>query len=830
MKSSNRWLQVMVLVLLNWTMAESAQIMAQSVPDFQERWELTTAKSYSPEDLFFTSDSGTWLIGDTVSEFPEDCGKTPHRATISTVNGSKALTLTSEKSNSECADNIWVELREIGKFNSGFVIPITNETVISFDITGILTSPFRALWRNTSCLSPPCGETISLTLQILPSGSQLTYILHRAPDAERNTRHDFYREIFLDPDSGSYRRNLMDDLMTIPNFNPVGAQVRSIKFYLDSHGWATLDNLIIEQDASILTDADGDSVADGADNCTLVANPDQANFDGDLEGDACDVNDDNDGLPDVEEIAKGTNPLNPDTDGDGVGDGPDIHPLSLTQNETQKLLPNDNMIGYFGYSVAVDGDFAVIGTPGLNINLNTLGSVINKEFNFTNTGSAYVFVRNAQGVWTEHQKLVASDETDMEIFGAVVSMNGDTAIIGGPVVDHPGFKSGKSGLIYVFVRNTQGVWTEQQKLTVSDEKDVLRFGESISMDGDTALIGASGAGISSNDIRSGKPGSVYVFVRNAQGVWTAQQKLAASNEADEPTFGRSVSIDGDTAIVGAPGFYNNRFESDESGSVYVFVRNAQGAWTEQQKITPTNEASKGFFGGSVSVDGDTAVIGTLGSDKSGPAYVFTRNSQGVWSEQQRLSPRNGSLVDGNSFGLRVAVSGDTAVIGASGSGLSDNPDSVYVFVRNPNSLWTEQQTLAASDAGVSLDHFGSSVSIDGKNVVIGAFNSLPAYVFSVDSKAANFSNGVLTIPIVTVGDTFYWAELVLVDEKDFKFELTSIETLTNPDTTSMSVFSENKLSIPEVVVGSLKYRAELELIESNPVTLTLTSIEKLFLK
>lgn len=815
MKSGKRWLPVTFLVFLNWTMIESVQVMAQSTPDLQERWEQAATISYSPEDLFFASDAGTWLIGDTVSEFPEDCGKTPHRASISTVNGSKALTLTSENSNSECADNIWVDIREIGGFNSGFGIPITNETVISFDITGALTSPFRALWRNTSCVSPPCGETISLTLQIMPSGSQLTYIVHRAPDAELNTHHNFYREIFLNPDSGSYRRNLMNDLMTIPNFNPVGAQVRFIKFYLDSHGWATLDNLIIGPGALILTDADGDSIADGEDNCPFVANPDRANFDGDSEGDACDADDDNDGSPDTEEITKGTNPLNPDTDGDGIGDWQDSHPLNLTQNEIQKLLTNDDIVGHFGLSIAVHGDFAVIGAPGIN--------------DSNEIGSAYVFIRDAQGNWAEQQKLVASNEADMKMFGAVVSISGDTVMIGGPAAGFGYLETDKSNSVYVYFRNAQGDWIEQQKLSVSDEIDGLRFGESISLDRDTALIGASGAGLRSSDIRSGKPGLVYVFVRNTQGVWTEQQKLFVNDEIDELTFGRSVSINGDTAIVGAPGFYNNSIESDESGSAYIFVRNVQGVWAEQQRITPNNGTIKGFFGGSVSIDSDTAVVGTLGSDKSGQAYVFTRNAQGTWFEQQRLTPRNGNFVDGNIFGLQVSVSGDIAIIGASGMGRNDDAGRVYVFVRNTQGVWTEQQALAASNAGHigSSPYFGSSVSIDGESVMVGAVESSPAYVFSVNSKTANFSNGILTVPIVSVVDGFYWAELALVDEKDFKFELTSIETLNNPDTSSMSVFSDNKLSIPEIVVGSSRYRVELLLIQADPITLILNDAEKL---
>ena len=196
--------------------------------------------------VFNPADTGTWFIIDTVSEFPGDCGASVHRATISTVNGSKALTLDSADSNSGCADNISVVLQEIPPLalNSDFALPVTSDTFISFDEFGVLISP---QFGGDNCpILRPCNDAISLTLQVLPSGSELAYVLQRAPDAVPNTRYSFYREVFLDPDAGSYQRNLMTDLMTIPNFNPAGAEVRFIAFTVNEHGSATLDNLVLE--------------------------------------------------------------------------------------------------------------------------------------------------------------------------------------------------------------------------------------------------------------------------------------------------------------------------------------------------------------------------------------------------------------------------------------------------------------------------------------------------------------------------------------------------------------------------------------------------------
>ena len=330
----------------------------------------------------------------------------------------------------------------------------------------------------------------------------------------------------------------------------------------------------------------------------------------------------------------------------------------------------------------------------------------------------------------EAQKLNASDPAGGDFFGASVSVSGDTAVIGVHFDDDNGSASGSA---YVFMRNGAGVWHEQQKLNTSDGAVDDFFGWSVSVSGDTAVIGAL-----FDDDNGSRSGSAYVFVRDGTGVWREQQKLNASDAAVDDFFGASVSVSGDSAVIGARGDDDN---GSRSGSAYVFVRDGTGVWREQQKLNASDAAEGDQFGFSASVSGDTAVIGADrngdNGTNSGSAYVFVRDGTGVWREQQKLNASDAA--EGDQFGFSASVSGDTAVIGAvqdddSGSGSG----SAYVFVRDGTGAWREQQKLNASDAAVN-DVFGWSLSTSGDTAVIGAWGdddngarSGSAYVFLRD--------------------------------------------------------------------------------------------------
>jgi len=382
--------------------------------------------------------------------------------------------------------------------------------------------------------------------------------------------------------------------------------------------------------------------------------------------------------------------------------------------EQDKLLASDGAAyEYFGTSVSIDGDYAIIGASS----------------NDDENGAAYVFTRSGTD-WTQQAKLLASDGAAGDMFGFSVSIDGDYAIIGASDDDDNGAGSGSA---YVFTRSGTA-WTEQAKLLASDGHYGEYFGNSVSIDGDYAIVGGY-YGYDDN-------GVAYVFIRSGTD-WTEQAKLLASDGAADDMFGYSVSIDGDYAIIGA------RWDDDngvDSGSAYVFIRSGT-AWTEQAKLLASDGDQGEYFGGSVSIDGDYAIIGARWDDDngvwSGSAYVFIRSGT-AWAEQAKLLASDGAADEW--FGCSVSIDGDYAIIGARWD--DDNggtSGSAYVFTRS-GTAWAEQAKLLASD-GAAGDIFGCSVSIDGDYAIVGARGdddngvwSGSAYAFT--NNISDFNNSI----------------------------------------------------------------------------------------
>ncbi|MFN2468534.1 MAG: FG-GAP repeat protein [Gaiellaceae bacterium] len=369
----------------------------------------------------------------------------------------------------------------------------------------------------------------------------------------------------------------------------------------------------------------------------------------------------------------------------------------------------------FGISVAVSGDTALVGVWADDVGGRA------------DQGAAYVFIRSA-GVWTVQQKLTAADGAAGDLFGRSVAISGDTALVGA-FGDDVGANANQ-GSAYVFTR-TGGVWTEEQKLTAGDgaANDYLGGFFGVAISGDTAVVGASLDDVGA----TADQGSAYVFTRSA-GVWSEQQQLTASDGASGDAFGWSVAISGDTALVGADG--DDVGANSAQGSAYVFTRTGT-VWSEEQQLTASDGAANDFFG-TVAISGDTAVVGafgdTVGANQfQGSAYVFTR-SGGVWSEQQQLTAGDGSA--GDFFGVSVAMDGETAIVGAYDAGAIAAQGAAYVFTPS-GGVWSEQQRLTASDAA-AFDEFGVSVGISGETAIVGAWkddvdpytNQGSAYVFT----------------------------------------------------------------------------------------------------
>jgi len=413
-----------------------------------------------------------------------------------------------------------------------------------------------------------------------------------------------------------------------------------------------------------------------------------------------------------------------------------------TWAQQQKLIPTPGAAGAgFGNSVSISGDTAAIGT-------------------YISGERAYVFVRSGAS-WTQQQEFLAFDSTAGDSLGTSISISGDTAVVGAPLDDVPS-AGADAGSAYAFVRSGTA-WTLQQKVLASDGAAGDGFGQAVSISGDTVVVGAW-----LDDGPAGADtGSAYVFVRSGT-TWTQQQKLVAADGAGGDNFGISVSVSGDTAVIGA---WADDTPVADAGSAYVFVRSGT-TWAQQQKLLAPDAAINDRFGFSVSLSGDTAVVGAYlddapGSPDAGSAYAFARSGTS-WALQQKLLPADGASND--AFGYAVSVSSDTAVVGAYLDDTAVIPDagSAYVF-RRSGASWTEQQKLLAPD-GAANDHFGTAVSVLGDRAVIGApLDDTPpagadgsAYVF-IRSGATWTEQEKLVAPDAAPGDFFGQAVSVSLD-------------------------------------------------------------------
>jgi len=333
---------------------------------------------------------------------------------------------------------------------------------------------------------------------------------------------------------------------------------------------------------------------------------------------------------------------------------------------------------------------------------------------------------------TREWKLVVSDGDYGDFIGQSVAVDGDTAVVGAPEDNNQ--NGDTAGSAYVFSRDSDG-WTQQVKLIADDGNSQDRFGKSVAMDGDTAVVGAIG----DEDPNGPGGGSAYVFTRDGDR-WIQQAKLVPDDGGKTDYFGFSIAIDGDTVVLGA--FADNDPNGSRAGSAYVFTRDG-GKWAQQAKLVANDGDSGDGFGWSVAVDGDTIVVGgnqiqISPEPGANSAYVFARDGD-TWTQRAKLTADDSD--DGDRFGESVAVDGDLAIVGESQTNRANEPGSgsAYVFARD-GSRWTQQAKLTADD-GASGDGFGWSVAMDAGTAVIGAIRddlkmkrdvSGSAYVFARD--------------------------------------------------------------------------------------------------
>jgi len=409
---------------------------------------------------------------------------------------------------------------------------------------------------------------------------------------------------------------------------------------------------------------------------------------------------------------------------------------STWTQQTKLTAPDGAANDEFGFAISLFGDTAVIGARFDDVGVNA------------DQGSAWAFSRIGSMWIGPDLKAVASDGSAGDQFGFSIAISGNTALLGA-FVDDVG-ANGDQGSAYAFVRSGSA-WVQQAKLTASDGAAQDNFGISVALSGDTAIVGAY-----RDDVGAGDQGSAYVFVRTGS-TWIQQAKLNASDGAASDLFGYSVALSGDTALVGA---ISDDFGAVDQGSAYVFTRSGT-TWTQQARLTASDYAASDQFGVSVALSGETAVIGAYGkNNQQGAAYAFARSGS-LWTQQAKLIASDGAA--GDVFGISVALSGDTAIVGAYRDTIGANTQqgSAYAFARS-GSTWTQQAKLIASD-GAASDFFGFSVAVSGDVALIGAYaddvsfvDQGSAYVF-VRSGNTWTQQTRLNAADAAAGDQFGWS-------------------------------------------------------------------------
>ncbi|MCK4873528.1 MAG: FG-GAP repeat protein [Phycisphaerales bacterium] len=360
-------------------------------------------------------------------------------------------------------------------------------------------------------------------------------------------------------------------------------------------------------------------------------------------------------------------------------------------DELFKLLPSDGAeYDHFGYSVAISGTTAIVG-------------VYADDDNGEWSGSAYLFDISDPVNPTEIVKLLPGDGAMHDYFGYSVAISGATAIAGAPGDDDNGIKSGSA---YLFDTTTG---QQVAKLLPSDGAAGDRFGISVAVSGTIAIVGAR-----YDDDTGYNCGSAYLFDISDPADPTQVAKLLASDGEADDWFGRSVAIDGATAIVGAHGGDDDGYNS---GSAYLFDVSDPADPTQLFKLLASDGVAYDYFGYSVAIGDTTTIVGAYydddNGDWSGSAYLFkTTTGQQI----AKLLPNDGARED--YFGHSVAISSGTAIVGASYD--DDNGSasgSAYLF----DSTTGQQIAKLLPSDGAAGDGFGVSVAINGTTAIVGAF-------------------------------------------------------------------------------------------------------------
>ena len=448
--------------------------------------------------------------------------------------------------------------------------------------------------------------------------------------------------------------------------------------------------------------------------------------------------------------------------------------------------------------IALSGDTLAVGAPFEDS--AATGIVGDQSDNSANAaGAVYVYTRDGTGIWSQQAYIKASNTDAGDRFGFGVALSGDSLAVSafredsaatGINGDQSDNSASDAGAAYVFTRDGAGIWSQQAYIKASNTEAGDMFGN-VALSGDTLVVNAVSEGSTAtglngdqSDNSAAAAGAVYVFTRDAAGVWSQQAYIKASNTEAGDAFGSRLEISGDTLVVGASDEDSaatgiNGDQSDntdvDASATYMFTRDPAGIWSQQAYIKASNtDAGDKFV--SIALSGDRLAVGSRAEDSAttgingdqsdnsaagaGAVYAFTRDAAGAWLQQAYIKASNTDA--GDAFGASVEISGDTIAVGATledsaATGIdgdqSDNTavtaGAVYVFTVDGAGAWSQQAYIKASntDAG---DEFGSRVALSGDTLAVGADGEDSAAT-GVDGDQGNTGFSGIVVAVHAVG-------------------------------------------------------------------------------
>ncbi|MEX1024824.1 MAG: FG-GAP repeat protein [Planctomycetota bacterium] len=498
---------------------------------------------------------------------------------------------------------------------------------------------------------------------------------------------------------------------------------------------------------------------------------------------------------------------------------------------------NAEALDQFGESVAVCGDTVVVGALGEASSATGVDGDQSSNDAFA-SGAVYVFVRNGT-TWAQEAYLKASNAEALDQFGESVAVCGDTVVVGalgedssatGVNGDESSQSAHASGAAYVFVRSGT-TWSQEAYLKASNTGTDEFFGSSVAVSGDTVVVGAlnedsAATGVNGDESNNAasNSGAAYVFVRSGT-TWSQEAYLKASNTEASDRFGYSVAVSGETVVVGAhledsaaAGVNGDQTSNAASisGAAYVFVRSGT-TWSQEAYLKASNTGAGDVFGSSVAVSGDTVVVGAYHEDSaatgvdgdqssntatwSGAAYVFVRSGT-TWSQEAYLKASNTGTDD--FFGISVAISGDTIVVGAS------DEHSAATGVNG------DQSSNAASQSGAAyVFELGlAAASCSARDGILGL--NPPDYTCtSLPKIGTTWTSEIATTPLVGLTTNLTFVAIGLGGPVQgfqvFGFELLALppfDPLLVSGTGSHSFFIPNDLTLVGIPVATQGLRME----------------------